>query len=155
MRSQKLTVMCCKRGETRLNSKSRHVLVQKDRRNNPKWSLHIELTKSYTIDQQTVCRGQKKTTLFEVYITQNSTESGNLRYIKEGSVCSCKSSTAEKSTQPFNTNLFRTTLKSEFNTSNRTEICTYQKTQSTLFLQKGRLETRPIFYTTAVLYLWN
>jgi hypothetical protein len=82
----------------------------------------------------------QKTTLFEVYITENSTESCNLRYIKAGSVCSCKSSTAEKSTQPFNTDLFRTTLKSEFHT----EICTYKK-KSTLFLQKGQSEIPPIF----------
>lgn len=86
-----------------------------------------------------------KTTLFEVHMTENSTESCNLRYIKARSVCSCKSSTAEKSTQPFHTDLLRTTLKSEFNTGNRTEICTYQKTQSTLFLQKRQSEIPPIF----------
>lgn len=77
----------------------------------------------YAIDPQTMS-GQK-TTLFEVYITENSTEFCNLRYTKAGSVCSSKSSTAEKSTQPFNTDLLRTALKSELNISNRIEICIY------------------------------
>jgi len=84
-----------------------------------------------------------KTTLSEIDITENSTESCNLSYIRARSVCS--SSTAEKSTQPFHTDLLRTMLKSEFNTSNRTGICTYQKTQPTLFLQKRQSEIPPIF----------